>query len=161
RPGDGFATGSSLLPQKRNPDLFELARGKSARLIANAERLAIVLKGLPSAYQKDLQEDKETLFDTADPLETLLAALQPASEALEENPAAMEKTATVDLLAVELADSLVEDGMPFREAHALVGRLWAEAERRQVPPAELSEEARLAIAPQLTEARLSALSNPR
>jgi argininosuccinate lyase len=66
RPGDGFATGSSLLPQKRNPDLFELARGKSARLISNAERLAIVLKGLPSAYQKDLQADKETLSDTAE-----------------------------------------------------------------------------------------------
>ena len=158
RPGDGFATGSSLLPQKRNPDLFELARGKSARLISNAERMAILLKGLPSAYQKDLQEDKETLFDSADTLETLLAALEPAIEALEENAAAMEKTATVDLLAVELADSLVEDGMPFREAHALVGRLWAEAERRQVPPAELPEEARLAIAPQLTNQRLAALS---
>jgi argininosuccinate lyase/amino-acid N-acetyltransferase len=158
RPGDGFATGSSLLPQKRNPDLFELARGKSARLIANAERLAIVLKGLPSAYQKDLQEDKETLFDTADTLETLLAALEPAIAALEENPAAMEKTATVDLLAVELADSLVEEGMPFREAHALVGRLWSEAERRNVPPAEVPEPVRLEIAPQLTNDRLAALS---
>ena len=161
RPGAGFATGSSLLPQKRNPDLFELARGKSARLIANAERLAILLKGLPSAYQKDLQEDKETVFDTADTLEVLLAALAPAIEALEENAEAMERTAVADLLAVELADSLVDDGLPFREAHALVGRLWAEAERRQVAPRELPQEARLAIAPQLTDARLAALSVSR
>jgi argininosuccinate lyase len=161
RPGDGFATGSSLLPQKRNPDLFELARGKSARLIANAERLAILLKGLPSAYQKDLQEDKETLFDSADTLEALLAALPPAIEALEENPAAMDRTVTADLLAVELADSLVDDGLPFREAHALAGRLWAEAERRQMAPAELPETARLAIGPQLTNARLAALSISR
>ena len=161
RPGDGFATGSSLLPQKRNPDLFELARGKSARLIANAERLAILMKGLPSAYQKDLQEDKETLFDTADTLEALLAVLPAAIEALEENPAMMDRTVTADLLAVELADSLVDDGMAFRGAHALVGKLWAEAERRQVAPAELSSEVRLAISPQLTDARLAALSTER
>src|SRR5262249_41500423 len=81
-PPDGFSTGSSLLPQKRNPDLFELSRGKSARLLANAQRLAVVLKGLPSSYQKDLQEDKEAVFDTADTLELLLAVLPPAIDAL-------------------------------------------------------------------------------
>ena len=72
---DGYSTGSSLLPNKRNPDVFELTRGKSARLMANAQRLATLMKGLPSGYQKDLQEDKEAVFDTADTLDRLLAAL--------------------------------------------------------------------------------------
>jgi argininosuccinate lyase/amino-acid N-acetyltransferase len=158
RPGDGFSTGSSLLPQKRNPDLFELARGKSGRLLANAQRLAVVLKGLPSAYQKDLQEDKEAVFDSADTLAALLVALPPAIRSLEERGDRMEQTVTVDLLAVELADELVEGGMPFREAHARVGRLWAEAERLGATPREVPESARLAIAPEFTDARLASLS---
>src|SRR5258705_3397839 len=119
---DGFSTGSSLLPQKRNPDLFELARGKSGRLIANAQRLAIVLKGLPSAYQKDLQEDKEAVFDTGDTLATLLAALPAAITALRPRPEKMATSLSDDLLAVELADALVAEGVPFREAHAAVGK---------------------------------------
>ncbi|HEY6194491.1 MAG TPA: argininosuccinate lyase, partial [Candidatus Eisenbacteria bacterium] len=114
---DGFSTGSSLLPQKRNPDLFELARGKSARLIANAQQLATLLKGLPSSYQKDLQEDKEAVFDTADTLEVLLAALPPAIDALAPDRARIAASLTTDLLAVELADALVEEGVPFRDAH--------------------------------------------
>ena len=85
RAPDGFSTGSSLLPQKRNPDLFELARGKSARLIANAQQLATLLKGLPSSYQKDLQEDKAAVFDTADTLDALLDAIPPAIDALKPN----------------------------------------------------------------------------
>src|SRR6185503_13246552 len=126
---DGFSTGSSLLPQKRNPDLFELARGKSARLISNAERLAVLLKGLPSAYQKDLQEDKESVFDTADTLEALLDVLPAAIAALRARPEKMSASLSDDLLAVELADALVAEGVPFRDAHAAVGRLWAAAER--------------------------------
>src|SRR5439155_12030959 len=118
---DGFSTGSSLLPQKRNPDLFELARGKSGRLIANAQRLAIVLKGLPSAYQKDLQEDKEAVFDSGDTLAQLLAALPPAIGALKVDAARAARSLTPDLLAVELADALVAEGVPFRDAHAAVG----------------------------------------
>ena len=157
-PPDGFATGSSLLPQKRNPDLFELARGKCGRLLANAQRLAVVLKGLPSSYQKDLQEDKEALFDTADTLESLLAALPLAIAALMPRPERMSATLTPDLLAVELADSLVADGMPFRDAHAAVGKLWAEAERSGVAPAALPLAARLAILPQFTDERIGALS---
>jgi len=157
-PPDGFATGSSLLPQKRNPDLFELARGKCGRLLANAQRLAVVLKGLPSAYQKDLQEDKEAVFDTADTLETLLAALPLAIAALVPRPERMSASLTPDLLAVELADSLVAEGMPFRDAHAAVGKLWAEAERRGVAPAALPLADRLALLPQFTDERLAALS---
>jgi argininosuccinate lyase len=157
-PPDGFATGSSLLPQKRNPDLFELTRGKCGRLLANAQRLAIVLKGLPSSYQKDLQEDKEALFDTGDTLESLLAALPLAIAALQPRPERMSATLTPDLLAVELADALVAEGMPFRDAHAAVGRLWAEAERRAVAPAALPLADRVAINPQFTDERLAALS---
>lgn len=154
---DGFSTGSSLLPQKRNPDIFELARAKSGRLVSNAERLAIVLKGLPSGYQKDLQEDKEALFDTADTLDALLSALAPAVAALKLAPERVQASLTPDLLAVELADSLVADGTPFREAHTLVGKLWSEAERLGTTPAELPEALRVAISPSFTEERLRAL----
>ena len=153
----GFATGSSLLPQKRNPDVFELARGKAARLCANAQRMATVLKGLPSAYQKDLQEDKEAVFDTADTLDLLLPALAGAIEALEHDPAALEKAMVPDLLAVELADALVERGEPFRDAHAAVGQLWAAAEHAQVDPADLPENERLQISPHFTAEQLSRL----
>ena len=156
---DGFSTGSSLLPQKKNPDLFELARGKSGRLIANAQRLAIVMKGLPSAYQKDLQEDKEAVFDTGDTLATLLAALPAAVTALRARPEKMNASLSTDLLAVELADALVADGVPFRDAHAVVGRLWAAAERAGVSPVALPETERLALSAHFTTARLAALDH--
>ncbi|MBI5709413.1 MAG: argininosuccinate lyase [Candidatus Eisenbacteria bacterium] len=155
---DGFSTGSSLLPQKRNPDLFELARGKAGRLIANAQRLAVVMKGLPCAYQKDLQEDKEAVFDTADTLAALLDVLPAAIAALEPNRGRMTASLTPDLLAVELADSLVAEGLPFRDAHAAVGRLWAAAERAGVAPDALPEDARFAISPHFTAARLASLT---
>jgi argininosuccinate lyase/amino-acid N-acetyltransferase len=157
RAPDGFATGSSLLPNKRNPDVFELARGKSARLVANAARLTVLLKGLPSGYQKDLQEDKEAVFDTADTLARLLAALAPAIAALEPDPARMGASLTGDLLAVELADALVADGEPFRTAHQRVGALWAAAEAAGVEPAALPLERRLAIDARFTDERLAAL----
>ena len=146
----GFSTGSSLLPQKRNPDLFELMRAKCGRLIGNAERLAALLKGLPSGYQKDLQEDKEGVFDTADTLTALLDALPAAIAALRPNAERMRATLSDDLLAVELADALVAKGVPFRDAHAAVGRLWAAAEQAGTTPKELDEAARLAISADFT-----------
>ncbi len=155
---DGFSTGSSLLPQKRNPDLFELARGKSARLLANAQRLVTLLKGLPSSYQKDLQEDKEAVFDTADTLENLLAALPPAIDALVPRPERIAASLTTDLLAVELADALVSEGVPFRDAHRVVGSLWAAAELAACEPAALPLEQRLALSPHFTGERLAALT---
>ena len=155
---DGFSTGSSLLPQKRNPDLFELARGKSARLLANAQSLATLLKGLPSSYQKDLQEDKEAVFDSADTLELLLAALPPAIDALTPNRDRITASLTNDLLAVELADALVQESVPFRDAHRAVGALWAAAEQAKCEPAALPLERRLALSPHFTDARLAALS---
>jgi argininosuccinate lyase/amino-acid N-acetyltransferase len=158
KPADGFSTGSSLLPQKRNPDLFELARAKGARLMSNAQRLATVLKGLPSAYQKDLQEDKEAVFDTADTLGSLLAVLPDAIASLTPNRERMAATLSPDLLAVELADALVALGLPFRDAHATVGRLWAAAEKAAVAPAALPLDQRLAISPHFTDARLAALT---
>jgi len=158
RAPDGFSTGSSLLPQKRNPDLFELARGKSARLLANAQRLATLLKGLPSSYQKDLQEDKEAVFDTADTLELLLAALPPAIDALAPNRDRIAASLTNDLLAVELADAVVGEGVPFREAHRAVGALWAAAEQAKCEPSALPLEQRLAMSPHFTDARLAALN---
>ena len=158
RAPDGFSTGSSLLPQKRNPDLFELARGKSARLLANAQRLTTLLKGLPSSYQKDLQEDKEAVFDTADTLELLLAALPPAIDALAPNRDRIAASLTNDLLAVELADALVGEGVPFREAHRAVGALWAAAEQAKCEPSALPLEQRLALSPHFTDARLAALN---
>ena len=155
---DGFSTGSSLLPQKRNPDLFELARGKSARLLANAQRLAILLKGLPSSYQKDLQEDKEAVFDTADTLDNLLAALPPAIDALVPNRERIAASLTSDLLAVELADALVAENVPFRDAHRAVGALWAAAEQAHCEPAALPLEQRLALSPYFTDDRFAALT---
>ena len=155
---DGFSTGSSLLPQKRNPDLFELARGKSARLLANAQQLATLLKGLPSSYQMDLQEDKEAVFDTADTLEVLLAALPPAIDALKPNRDRIAASLTSDLLAVELADALVAEGVPFRDGHRAVGALWAAAEVAGCEVSALPLPQRLALSPHFTNARLAALS---
>jgi len=157
KPPLGFSTGSSLLPQKRNPDVFELARAKSARLISNAQRLALLLKGLPSAYQKDLQEDKEAIFDTAQTLEVLLAALAPAIAALEPCAEKIRASLSPDLVAVDLADALVEAGVPFRDAHAAVGRLWALAEERGVKPAELALDERLELSQHFGDARLAGL----
>jgi argininosuccinate lyase/amino-acid N-acetyltransferase len=157
-PPAGFSTGSSLLPQKRNPDVFELARGKSARLIANAQRLAVLMKGLPSAYQKDLQEDKEAIFDTARTIELLLNALAPAVAALEPRAERIRSSLAPELLAVDLADALVEQGVPFRSAHEEVGRLWALAEARGLEPAALPLEERLALSPHFGDASLAALS---
>ncbi len=155
---DGFSTGSSLLPQKRNPDLFELARGKSARLLANAQQLAVLLKGLPISYQKDLQEDKAAVFDTGDQLESLLEALPPAIAALVPNPEKLKAGLTTDLLAVELADALVAEGVPFRDAHRVVGQLWAAAEKAGVDPVALPLEARTAIHPLFTDERVGSLT---
>src|SRR5262249_36905918 len=136
---------------------FELMRGKAGRLISNAQRLAIVLKGLPSAYQKDLQEDKEAVFDTADTLGSLLAVLPAAITALEGRPEKMNATLTPDLLVVEVADARVAGGGRSRDAHAEGGRLWAGGERASVARAGVPEAARLAISPLFTADRLAAL----
>jgi len=125
---DRFSTGSSLMPQKRNPDGMELARGKAGRLIGNLTGILTVLKGLPSGYNKDLQEDKEALFDTFDTLEALLPAVAGTVRTLELNPERCAAAVDAGMLATDLADFLVRRGMPFREAHGAVGRLVRTAE---------------------------------
>jgi argininosuccinate lyase len=127
---DAFATGSSLMPQKKNPDMAELTRGKSGRLIGNLVTLLTVLKGLPSAYNRDLQEDKEALFDSVDIVRGALEVFSAMLPELTINRERMESLANdPQLLATDLAEYLVGKGVPFREAHAIVGKLAASGKR--------------------------------
>jgi len=132
RLSDGYSTGSSLMPQKRNPDVAELARGKSGRLIGNLIAILTLLKGLPSGYNRDLQEDKEPLFDTVDTLLLTLPAMTGAIETAELRPERMHAAMDAQLLATDLADYLVRRGVPFRRSHEVVGRLVRRAEERGV-----------------------------
>lgn len=132
-----YSTGSSLMPQKRNPDPLELARGKSGRMIGQLAGLLATLKGLPSAYNKDLQEDKEPLFDAFDTLDTLLPALTGLVASVTLNPDRMRAALDPAMLATDMADYLVAKGVPFREAHALAGRAVKLAETRGVALSEL------------------------
>jgi argininosuccinate lyase len=139
RIGDAYTTGSSLMPQKRNPDVAELTRGKSARVIGNLMSLLTLLKGLPMTYNRDLQEDKERLFDTADTVRACLrlcAAMLPDCK-INRN-ACRKAAADPGLLATDLADYLVGKGVAFRDAHHAVGRIVAEAEKLSVGLDELS-----------------------
>ena len=126
---DGYTTGSSLLPQKKNPDTLELTRGKSGRLVGNLTGLLITLKGLPSAYDKDLQEDKEYLFDSADTLNLALPVMAGVISTLNINADNMLDSILPTLSAIDMADYLVGKGVPFREAHGLVGKLVLLAEQ--------------------------------
>jgi argininosuccinate lyase len=130
--GEGFSTGSSLMPQKRNPDSMELARGKSGRVIGALVSLLVVLKGLPSTYNKDLQEDKEALFDSVDNLTLTLAAVAGVVESLTVFPDKMSAQLGEAMLATDLADYLVRKGMPFRSAHEKVGEVIRYAEEQGV-----------------------------
>jgi argininosuccinate lyase len=124
---DGYSTGSSMMPQKRNPDTAELARGKAARVAAGHARLAAVLQGLPLGYHRDLQEDKEPLFDAADTLELVIPALIGAVETIRFDAETMRGAADADgLYATDVAEALVLEGVPFREAHRRTGELLKE-----------------------------------
>jgi len=140
RLSDGYSTGSSLMPQKRNPDVAELARGKSARLVGNLAAVLTLLKGLPTGYNRDLQEDKEALFDTLDTLFLTLPAMTGAMETAELRPERMRAVMDAQLLATDLADYLVRRGVPFRTSHEVVGRLVRRAEGRGVALSELGTE---------------------
>lgn len=120
---DRYSTGSSIMPQKRNADPMELARGKAGRLIGNLTGFLTTLKGLPSTYNKDLQEDKEALFDSVDTLMTILPVVTAIIDTLKLNPDNMRAALTEDMLATDMADYLVAKGMPFREAHHVVGQV--------------------------------------
>ena len=121
---DTFSTGSSIMPQKKNPDMAELIRGKSGRVYGNLFSLLTVLKGLPLAYNKDLQEDKEGMFDTSHTVLTSLEIMAGMVETMKLNQEIMEKSTEKDFSnATELADYLASKGMPFRQAHEVVGKL--------------------------------------
>jgi len=145
---DAYATGSSLMPQKKNPDAMELARGKAGRLIGDLTTLLTVLKGLPSSYDKDLQEDKEPLFDAVDTLDTLLPVVAGVIRTMRVNADAMRAALDESMLATDLADYLVRKGMPFREAHRKAGEAVKLAETRGVTLSELSAEEYAKIAPE-------------
>ena len=140
RLSDRFSTGSSIMPQKRNPDAAELVRAKVGRLNGSLLALLTVMKGLPLAYSKDMQEDKEAVFDAADTLELMLAAATGMVEDMEVDPEAMAAAAGAGFsTATDLADWLVrERGLPFREAHHVTGRAVALAEERGVDLADLA-----------------------
>lgn len=121
---DGFATGSSIMPQKKNPDIPELIRGKTGRVIGDLQTLLIMLKGLPLAYNKDMQEDKEAIFDAIDTVETILDVLPDLLSSMKINEQVMFKAASDHFInATDCADYLVGKGMPFRSAYQVVGSL--------------------------------------
>jgi argininosuccinate lyase len=135
---DAYATGSSMMPQKKNPDIAELTRGKSGRLIGNLTGLLVTLKGLPLAYNRDLQEDKEALFDSVEQVDLALVALGGMVETATFNTDVMAEAANDPMsLATDLAELLVQKGMPFREAHAVVGGLVRDSLTRGVPLSDL------------------------
>jgi argininosuccinate lyase len=147
---DRHSTGSSLMPQKKNPDVAELTRGKSGRLYGNLFRLLTVLKGLPMTYNRDLQEDKEAVFDSVDTVRMALAVTAEMMEALVFNRDAVSKAAAdPSLLATDLADELVRHGVPFRKAHDIVGKLAAESAATGVPIDKLPERLVKELCPEL------------
>jgi argininosuccinate lyase len=148
---DAWSTGSSIMPQKRNPDLLELARGKSGRVIGSLVALLVVLKGLPLAYDKDLQEDKEPLFDAVKTTDAVLSALTEFFPTLTfDQDRATELLSGGFLDATLLAEYLVEKGMPFRTAHDISGQLVRQAEERDVPLSGLTLTEFQAIHPDFT-----------
>jgi argininosuccinate lyase len=131
---DAYTTGSSLMPQKKNPDIAELARGKSGRVIGNLVALLTLLKGLPMTYNRDLQEDKERVFDTADTVRITTRLVAAMLRNTKVNRAACVAAASDPaLLATDLADYLVKKGMPFRQAHHVVGAVVKLAEKTGKP----------------------------
>ncbi|WP_245554693.1 argininosuccinate lyase [Actinosynnema mirum] len=153
---DAWSTGSSIMPQKKNPDVAELTRGKSGRLIGNLTGLLATLKAQPLAYNRDLQEDKEPLFDSVEQLELLLPALTGMIATLRFDTDRMAELAPAGFtLATDIAEWLVREGVPFRIAHEAAGECVRAAENRGVGLDELTDDEFAAISPHLTpEVRL-------
>ncbi|HVF02561.1 MAG TPA: argininosuccinate lyase [Rubrobacteraceae bacterium] len=141
---DAYSSGSSIMPQKKNPDAYELMRGKAGRLVGNLNALLITLKSLPLGYSKDLQEDKEPLFDSVESVLAMLAVLPEMLRTASFDGARMEGAAGGFALATELADFLAAQGVPFREAHRAIGQLVRRCEEagislEQVPAEDLAD----------------------
>jgi argininosuccinate lyase len=159
RLNDRHATGSSLMPQKKNPDIAELARGKSGRVIGNLVALLTLLKGLPMTYNRDLQEDKERMFDTAETVQSTLLIFAEMLGHIEVNADACQRAAADPLLlATDLADWLVRKGVAFRDAHHLVGAAVALAEKRKVPINKLTLSEWKKISPVFDKSALEVFS---
>ncbi|MDX8144794.1 argininosuccinate lyase [Lentzea sp. BCCO 10_0061] len=156
---DAWSTGSSIMPQKKNPDVAELARGKSGRLIGNLAGLLATLKAQPLAYNRDLQEDKEPLFDSVEQLELLLPAFAGMVATLRFDVARMASLAPAGFtLATDIAEWLVRQGVPFRVAHEAAGACVRAAESRGVGLEDLTDDEFLAISPALTSEVRSVLT---
>ena len=147
---DAYSTGSSIMPQKKNPDTLELTRGKSGRLIGDLTGLLATLKSLPSTYDKDLQEDKEPIFDAVDTLSMIVPVMAGLLRTLEISGAGMAAQLEPGLLATELADYLVKKNLPFREAHGYVGQLVRMAEEQGKPLTELTLSEFQSVSPLFT-----------
>lgn len=144
---DSFSTGSSLMPQKKNPDVFELTRGKSGTLIGLLTGLLATLKGLPSTYDKDLQEDKAPVFQATDTLLAILPVIAGALRTITPKPERMRNAIDSFMMATDLADYLVSKGIPFRETHAIAGKAVRLAGEKNVGLEGLSLEAYQALSP--------------
>lgn len=160
RLSDQYSTGSSLMPQKRNPDAMELARGKAGRLVGGLMSILTLMKGLPTGYNKDLQEDKEALFDAVDTLDTMLPAVTGTVQTMEFNLERCRAAVDPSMLATDLAEFLVRKGVPFRTAHEMVGRLVRAAEKAGCTLAELPESEYVAISEAFRGADLGDLFDP-
>ncbi|WP_308468429.1 argininosuccinate lyase [Rathayibacter soli] len=148
---DGYSTGSSIMPQKKNPDIAELARGKSGRLIGNLTGLLATLKGLPLAYNRDLQEDKEPVFDSVTTLEVLLPAFTGMVATMQFHTERMAQLAPTGFsLATDVAEWLVKQRVPFRDAHEITGRLVKFAEENGLELSDVEDSALARISPLLT-----------
>jgi argininosuccinate lyase len=151
---DAWSTGSSIMPQKKNPDIAELARGKAGRFIGNLTGLLATLKALPLAYDRDLQEDKEPVFDTVEQLLVLLPAMTGLVGTLGVVTERLEAAAPAGFaLATDVAEWLVRQGMPFREAHEVAGAVVAYCEQRSLDLTDLSDEQLAEVDPRLTGVR--------
>ncbi|WP_375407094.1 argininosuccinate lyase [uncultured Amnibacterium sp.] len=148
---DSWSTGSSIMPQKKNPDIAELARGKAGRLVGDLTGLLTTLKGLPLAYNRDLQEDKEPVFDQVATLETLLPAMTGLIATLRFDLERMAESAPQGYsLATDVAEWLVKQGVPFRDAHEVTGALVSAAEARGVDLGDLDDDELHAVSPSLS-----------
>uniref|UniRef100_A0A8C5NCW9 Argininosuccinate lyase n=1 Tax=Gouania willdenowi TaxID=441366 RepID=A0A8C5NCW9_GOUWI len=144
---DAYSTGSSLMPQKRNADSLELIRSKAGRLFGRCAGFMMTLKGLPSTYNKDLQEDKEAMFDCYDTVHAVLQVTTGVLSTLKINQSVMEAALSPDMLATDLAYYLVRKGVPFRDAHSLSGKAVFTAESKNVSLNQLTKEDLIAISP--------------
>jgi argininosuccinate lyase len=159
--GDGVTSGSSLMPQKKNPDSLELIRGKSGRVLGSLNSLLFTMKGLPMTYNRDMQEDKEPVFDAADQVNGCLEMARIVAESVVLRPEVPYAAADESwVVATDLAEALARNGLAFHQAHQVVGRLVLESVRNSKKPADWNAESLAAFAPEFTP-EIAALLHPR